>query len=62
LACLRIREWRLTVTAELTRIAVTAFKEFGVRLLTEPESWAPAGDLGRLYRFTSRVVTSDFFH
>ncbi len=47
---------------ELTTIAVKAFKEFGVPLLTEPDPRPPAGDLGRLYRFTPGVATSEFFH
>ena len=47
---------------ELTTIAVKAFREFGVPLLTEPDPRPPAGDLGRLYRFTPGVATSEFFH
>jgi peptidase M28-like protein len=47
---------------ELTTIAVKAFKAHGVPLLTEPNSRPPAGDLGRLYRFTPGVATSEFFH
>ena len=47
---------------ELTAIAVKAFREFGVPLLTEPNPRPPAGDLGRLYRFTPGVATSEFFH
>jgi len=47
---------------ELAAIAVNAFKEFGVPLLTEPDERPPAGDLGRLYRFTPGVATSEFFH
>jgi hypothetical protein len=47
---------------ELTTIAVQAFKDFGVPLLTEPNPRPPAGDLGRLYRFTPGVATSEFFH
>jgi hypothetical protein len=47
---------------ELTTIAVKAFKEFGVPLLTEPNPRPPAGDLGGLYRFTPGVATSEFFH
>jgi hypothetical protein len=47
---------------ELAGIAVQAFKEFGVPLLTEPNPRPPAGDLGRLYRFTPGVATSEFFH
>ena len=46
----------------LTTIAVKTFKEFGVPLLTEPNPRPPAGDLGRLYRFTPGVATSEFFH
>ena len=51
-----------TSRPELTAIAVKAFKEFGVPLLTEPDPRPPAGDLGRLYRFTPGVATSEFFH
>jgi hypothetical protein len=47
---------------ELTAIAVQAFKQFGVPLLTEPNPRPPAGDLGRLFRFTPGVATSEFFH
>jgi hypothetical protein len=47
---------------ELTAIAAKAFKEFGVPLLAEPNPRPPAGDLGRLYRFTPGVATSEFFH
>jgi hypothetical protein len=47
---------------ELTAIAVKAFKDFGVPLLTEPNPRPPAGDLGRLYRFTPGVATSEFLH
>jgi hypothetical protein len=47
---------------ELTAIAVKAFKDFGVPLLTDPDPRPPAGDLGRLYRFTPGVATSEFFH
>jgi hypothetical protein len=47
---------------ELTTIAVKAFKTFGVPLLTEPNPRPPAGDLGRLYRFTPGIATSEFFH
>jgi len=47
---------------ELTAIAVKAFKQFGVPLLSEPNPRPPAGDLGRLYRFTPGVATSEFFH
>ena len=47
---------------ELTAIAVKAFRQFGVPLLTEPNPRPPAGDLGRLYRFTPGIATSEFFH
>jgi Peptidase family M28 len=47
---------------ELTAIALKAFKEFGVPLLSEPNPRPPAGDLGRLYRFTPGVATSEFYH
>ena len=47
---------------ELGAIAVRAFEEFGVPLLKDPNPRPPAGDLGRLYRFTPGVATSEFFH
>ncbi len=47
---------------ELTAIAVQAFKTFGVPLLTDPNPRPPAGDLGRLYRFTPGIATSEFYH
>ncbi len=46
----------------LREIAVRAFTEFGVSILLEPNARPPAGDLGRLYRFTPGVATSEFFH
>jgi Peptidase family M28 len=51
-----------TSRPELAAIAVKAFRAFGVPLLTEPNPRPPAGDLGRLYRFTPGVATSEFFH
>ncbi len=47
---------------ELQAIAVKAFSEFGVPLLLEPNVRPPLGDLGRLFRFTPGVATSDFHH
>jgi hypothetical protein len=47
---------------ELQAIAVDAFREFGVPLLREPNVRPPLGDLGRLYKFTPGVATSDFYH
>jgi hypothetical protein len=47
---------------ELQAIAVEAFREFGVPLLREPNVRPPLGDLGRLFRFTPGVATSDFYH
>ncbi len=46
----------------LQAIVVRAFKEFGVSILLKPNDRPPAGDLGRLYRFTPGVATSEFFH
>ncbi len=46
----------------LQAIAVNAFEEFGVSILLEPNERPPAGDLGRVYRFTPGVATSEFFH
>jgi Peptidase family M28 len=51
-----------TSRPELTTIAVKAFKEFGVPLLTDPNPRPPAGDLSGIYRFTPGVATSEFFH
>jgi hypothetical protein len=47
---------------ELQAIAVKAFREFGVPLLREPNVRPPLGDLGRVFRFTPGVATSDFYH
>jgi hypothetical protein len=47
---------------ELQAIAVKAFADFGVPLLREPNVRPPLGDLGRLFRFTPGVATSDFHH
>lgn len=47
---------------ELQAIAVKAFRDFGVPLLREPNVRPPLGDLGRLFRFTPGVATSDFYH
>ena len=46
----------------LQAIAVRAFEEFGVSILNDPNERPPAGDLGRVYRFTPGVATSEFFH
>ena len=47
---------------ELQDIAMRAFREFGVSTYLEPNSRPPAGDLGRVWRFTPGVATSDFYH
>ena len=47
---------------ELERIAVNAFREFGVSLYLEPLPRPPAGDLGRHFRYVPGVATSDFHH
>jgi hypothetical protein len=51
-----------TSRPELQAIAVQAFRDFGVPLLREPNVRPPLGDLGRLFRFTPGVATSDFYH
>ncbi len=47
---------------ELQRIALDAFREFGVALYLEPQPRPPAGDLSRVFRFVPGVATSDFYH
>ncbi|HXV62588.1 MAG TPA: M28 family peptidase [Vicinamibacteria bacterium] len=47
---------------ELQRIAVHAFREFGVTTFIDPLPEPPAGDLGRHYRYVPGVATSDFHH
>ena len=47
---------------ELQDIAMRAFREFGVSTYLEPNPRPPAGDLGRVWRFTPGVATSDFYH
>jgi peptidase M28-like protein len=47
---------------ELQAIAVKAFHDFGVPLLKTPNAKPPLGDLGRVYRFTPGVATSEFYH
>jgi hypothetical protein len=47
---------------ELQRIAVNAFREFGVSLYLDPLPRPPAGDLGRHFRYVPGVATSDFHH
>lgn len=47
---------------ELQRIAIDAFRAFGVPTYLEPLPWPPAGDLSRLYEFVPGVATSDFYH
>jgi hypothetical protein len=51
-----------TARPELQAIAVRAFRDFGVPLLRTPNAKPPLGDLGRIYRFTPGVATSDFYH
>jgi hypothetical protein len=45
---------------ELGRIALAAFREFGVTHYPEQNARPPAGDLGRFYTFLPGVATSDF--
>ena len=47
---------------ELQRIAVNAFREFGVTTYPEPNPAPPAGDLGRFFTFLPGVATSEFHH
>jgi hypothetical protein len=47
---------------ELQAIAVKAFRDFGVPLLEDANVRPPLGDLGRVFRFTPGVATSDFNH
>ena len=47
---------------ELRKIAVDAFREFGVSTYLEPNPSPPAGDLGRFFRFLPGVATSEFYH
>jgi hypothetical protein len=47
---------------ELERIALDAFREFGVTVYPDPNPRPPAGDLGRFYTFLPGVATSDFHH
>jgi hypothetical protein len=46
----------------LERIALDAFREFGVTVYPDPNPRPPAGDLGRFYTFLPGVATSDFHH
>ena len=47
---------------ELQRIAVDAFREFGVTTQIDPLPRPPAGDLGRHFRYVPGVATSEFHH
>jgi hypothetical protein len=47
---------------ELGTIAMNAFKAFGVSVYLDPNSRAPAGDLGRFFSFLPGVATSEFNH
>ena len=47
---------------ELQRIAVDAFREFGMTTYLEPNPRPPAGDLGRHFRYVPGVATSEFYH
>ena len=47
---------------ELGKIAMNAFKDFGVSVYLEPNTRAPAGDLGRFFSFLPGVATSEFNH
>ena len=47
---------------ELERIALAAFREFGVTVYPDPNPRPPAGDLGRFFTFLPGVATSEFHH
>jgi len=47
---------------ELQAIATKAFREFGAPMYREPNVRPPLGDLGRVYKFTPGVATSEFYH
>ncbi len=47
---------------ELGKIAMNAFKDFGVSVYLDPNTRAPAGDLGRFFSFLPGVATSEFHH
>lgn len=47
---------------ELERIALDAFREFGVTVYPDPNPRPPAGDLGRFFTFLPGVATSEFHH
>ena len=47
---------------ELNRIALDAFREFGISTYLEPNPRAPAGDLSRVFQFVPGLTTTDFFH
>jgi hypothetical protein len=47
---------------ELGKIAMNAFKDFGVSVYLDPNTRAPAGDLGRFFAFLPGVATSEFNH
>ena len=55
---------RRFVAAELQKIAVDAFREFGVPIWTQPSERPPGGDLGRFYWFLPGVVaqSNDFIN
>jgi Peptidase family M28 len=46
----------------LGTIALNAFKDFGVSVYLDPNTRAPAGDLGRFFTFLPGVATSEFNH
>jgi len=47
---------------DLARIALDAFREFGVTVYPDPNPQPPAGDLGRFFTFLPGVATSEFYH
>jgi hypothetical protein len=47
---------------ELQRIAMSAFREFGMTTQIDPLPRPPAGDLGRHFRYLPGVATSEFHH
>jgi hypothetical protein len=47
---------------ELGKIAMNAFKDFGVPVYLDANTRPPAGDLGRFFSFLPGVATSEFHH
>ncbi|MBT72507.1 MAG: hypothetical protein CMQ15_10810 [Gammaproteobacteria bacterium] len=47
---------------ELNRIALNAFREFGISTYLEPNPRAPAGDLSRVFQYVPGLTTTDYYH